>query len=708
MIDLKKSVAELPRVGPFWQKRLEKLGIKTIGDLLRHFPTRWENFSNIKKAGEVKIGEVCSVIGHVSKIKTRRAWHRRRLWLTEAEVTDETGSVFAIWFNQPYLARTLPKGSMVALAGKIELGDKGYFFSNPAYEVVRNNTSYDLKHTAGLIPVYPETKGFTSRGLRYLIKPLIPEAQRLPDILPADIRKKVGLMDFRTAIKEIHFPESKERAEAAKKRFAFEEMLLVQFLLQEIKARQKRYTAPAIHFDLKLIKNFVASLPFALTNAQRRAAWEILQDLSKPVPMNRLLNGDVGSGKTVVAAIAALQASADSWQTAILTPTEILARQHFQKISRVLENFPVKTALLVAKETGFAEGGLSGPVRREKMLEHMAEGAPVIAIGTHALLQDDVVFGKLGLIVVDEQHRFGVEQRARLGRGAKLTPHLLTMTATPIPRTLALALYGDLDLSILDEMPKGRQKIATKIVPPQERSAAHQFIRDQIKSGRQAFVICPRIDPEEHDDEDGIAAESDDWRIEIKAVTTEFEKLSRKVFPDLKVAMLHGRMKSAEKDAVMKEFAAGKTDILVSTSVVEVGVDVPNATVMMIDGAEHFGLAQLHQFRGRVGRGVHQSYCLLFTDSPAKRTSERLEALVNCNDGFKLAEKDLEIRGPGQFFGTQQSGLPDLAMRSLTDLTLVQLARQEAIELFRKDPQLKTAPFLKARLEEFRKEVHLE
>lgn len=719
-LDLRRPVSSLKGVGLTWQKRLEKLGIRTVRDLLWHFPHRYEDFSNVKKTGEVRPGETCSVIGTVSKIKIRRTF-RRKMFLVEAVVKDDTGALRAVWFNQYYMIRNIPQGALVALAGKVLFDDSGYYFSSPAYEVIERSPNshksrraielYGLKHTAGLIPVYPETRGFTSRAIRYLVKPLIPATQSLPDPLPADLRNRVGLLPFAKAIKEIHFPTSRGFAQDAKKRFAFEDIFLVQLLLHQLKARAKKYAAPMIPTDLALIKKFVASLPYELTHAQRKAAWEILQDLAKPTPMNRLLNGDVGSGKTIVATIAALQAVQDGQQVAILAPTEILSRQHFQKISKTLEVFPVRTVLLVAKETLFAQEGLSAEIKKSALIHHLKEGVPMIVIGTHALLQEDVRFEKLGLVVVDEQHRFGVEQRAHLTRDRALVPHLLSMTATPIPRTLAIGIYGDLDLSILDELPKGRQKIITKIIAPAERPEAHQFIRDQVELGRQVFVICPRIDPEKHADDPpagGFWWESEDWRVEVKAVKTEFEKLSQKVFPDLKVAMLHGRMPSLEKDEIMKKFAAGKTDVLVSTSVVEVGVDVPNATVMMIDGTEHFGLSQLHQFRGRVGRGTYQSYCLLFTESPAKTTRERLEALIDCDDGFKLAEKDLEIRGPGQFFGREQSGLPDLAMRSITDLPLVQLARQEAHAIFQKDPKLKNAPFLKARLEEFRKAVHLE
>lgn len=705
---LSVPITQVRGVGAWHAKRLKKLGIETVNDLLSHFPARYEDFTNVKEIKDIKIGETCTTVAKVKKISTRRTW-KKKLFLTEAVLEDNTGTIRAVWFNQPFINRNVPKDSLVSISGKAETNKDGPYFSNPAYELVGG--SKNLRHTAGLIPVYPETRGVTSRMLRYYIQPLLPLASRLPDFLPQDLKARTKLMDFKTAILEVHFPHSLENAKNAKRRFAFEDVFMVQLLFQkERSSTAKTFRAPAIPTDIELVKRFVASLPFQLTDAQRRAAWEILQDMAKPVPMNRLLNGDVGSGKTVVATIAALQAAHNGYQTAILAPTEILSRQHFQKISQALSRFPVKVALLISAETKYSEEGLSGKIIKDTLIKRLKTGTPLVLIGTHAILQENVYFGKLGLVVVDEQHRFGVKQRSKLTKSGDSVPHLLAMTATPIPRTLALGLYGDLDISVLNELPKGRQKIVTQIIPPASRDRAHKFIREEIAKKHQVFVICPRIDPETHGDEVGpeLLEESEDWRIEIKAVKTEYEKLSKIIFPDLKVAMLHGRMKSSEKESVMAQFSRGKIDILVSTSVVEVGVDIPNATIMMIDGAEHFGLSQLHQFRGRVGRREHQSYCLLFTESNSRQTKARLRALVESNNGFELAEKDLQIRGPGQFFGTQQSGLPDLAMRSLTDLPLVELSRREAIHLIQSDPELDSAPLLKARFEEFRRKVHLE
>ncbi len=487
-------------------------------------------------------------------------------------------------------------------------------------------------------------------------------------------------------MRAIHFPRSLEEAECAQKRFAFEELLLIQLSALRERAKLKRHHAPEIPLQLHWVKKFVASLPFELTDAQRRSMWEIFQDIAKPRPMNRLLEGDVGSGKTVVAASAALLVARAGFRTAVMAPTEILARQHYDTLSKFLKPFDVSVGLLIGSEKN-------------------STGAAVLT-GTHALIQEGRTFENLGLVVVDEQHRFGVEQRARLIKNntTHLVPHFLSMSATPIPRTFALAIYGDLDLSILDEMPKARKRVITKIVEPEKRPGAYQFIRDEVKEGRQVFVICPRI-------EVSLPAEGETSirpaMLETKAVKEEYKKLSEKIFKDLKVGMLHGKLKSKEKDAVMKKFKNRELDILVSTSVVEVGVDVPNATIMMIEGAQAFGLAQLHQFRGRVGRGAAQSYCFLFP-SENGMTTRRLRAVVEAKNGFELAERDLEIRGAGDIFGTRQWGVSSEAMKALADAKLVRAVRTEAIELLRQDPKLEHNFLLGERLEETERTVHLE
>ncbi len=472
--------------------------------------------------------------------------------------------------------------------------------------------------------------------------------------------------------------------------------------------------APAIPINVELMKEFIQSLPYKLTNAQKRSAWQILKDLEKPRPMNRLLEGDVGSGKTVVAAMAILNAVKNGYQAAFMAPTEILARQHHKTVINLLKKFKLKVGLITGKEN-YIDGK---KITRKELLEKVKNGAVNILIGTHAIIQDTTPktrektparFNNLALVIIDEQHRFGVEQRAKLITNQKMIPHFLSMTATPIPRTLSLTIYGDLDLSVIDELPKGRKKISTKIIQPKDKKATYEFIRQQIKEGRQTFVICPRIEQPKVTNLLGeeVSFQTLSW-MDVKAVKQEYKKLSEEIFPDLKIAMLHGKMKSDEKEKIMRDFKDKKIGVLVSTSVVEVGVDIPNASVMMIEGSERFGLAQLHQFRGRVGRSDFQSYCFLFTDTEGYVYNRRLRALITCDNGFELAEKDLAIRGPGDFTGQRQWGIPDLAMASLTDTVLVSKARQEAKELLEKDPELKKHPLLAEKLKEFQKRIHLE
>jgi ATP-dependent DNA helicase RecG len=681
-MNLSTPIEEITRVGPQYQKKLKKLGIKTVSDLLFHFPHRYDDFSNVVPISEVKAGVVNSIQGKILEIENTKTW-KKRMILTQALVGDRSGAIKVIWFNQPYLLNILKSGDFVSLAGKVAFREGETYLSSPAYEKIPNYKSQipnrDLTHTGRLVPVYPETEGLSSRWLRVILRPLLLKFKNeIEDPLPENIRQTYQLFPLKTALWQIHFPDSLKLAKAAQERFAFENLFFIE--LRVLKERQKllKEKARIIPLNLKLIQEFVKSLPFKLTAAQKKVAWQILKDLEKPRPMNRLLEGDVGSGKTVVAAMAALNTVKADYQAVLMAPTEILAKQHFQEISKLLKKFNLKIGLLTGKE------------KTKKEVD--------ILIGTHALIQDKVKFKNLALVIVDEQHRFGVEQRARLCQQKEFIPHLLSMTATPIPRTLALTIYGDLDLSLIDELPKGRKKIITKVISPEERVKAYQFIRKEVKKGRQVFVVCPRIEKNER---------NLSWA-EVKAVKEEYQKLSKEVFPDFKIGMLHGKMKTEEKEKVMKDFKKGKIDLLVSTSVVEVGIDVPNATLMMIEGAERFGLSQLHQFRGRVGRSKYQSFCFLFTESPAKKTQKRLEALISSENGFKLAEKDLEIRGPGEIFGKSQWGVPDLAMDSLKDIFLVEKTRQAAKEILTEDPELKKHPLLREKLEEFQKRVHLE
>jgi len=721
-LNLETPIAQLPRIGKKYFKKFHKLGIDTIRDLIYHFPHRYDDFSSIVPIVKLELHKTATIQGKILDIKNSRT-PRKRMVLTEAIIEDKTGAIKAIWFNQPFLIRNLKKGQQVSLSGKLSLGTNGRYISNPGYEIMRfttlQNFGVGLTHTAGLIPVYPETTGITSRLIRYAIKLALPIISQIRDFLPQEIIKNQNLLSLKTVLSEIHFPKTKILAQKARHRLSFDELFLIELSVIRQKQTLQKQKAINIPFDKKLIQSFVKSLPFELTSDQKIATWDILRDLIRQRPMNRLLNGDVGSGKTVVATIAALETAKTGSQVAIMAPTEILAQQHFKEIAKLLKKSNLIIGLLTGSEnklcvlSGAVKHSLSNTITRKEFIKKISQGKINILIGTHALIQKTVKFKDLALAIVDEQHCFGVKQRALLQQGIikikdkteEIIPHFLTLTATPIPRTLALTAYGDLDISILKEMPKGRRKIITKIIALENREKSYEFIHQQIKQGRQVFVICPLIEESEKLE---VYPHYQDSGVGVKSVTQEYEKLTKKIFPDLKIAMLHGRMKPREKEQIMTDFKDKKTDILVSTSVIEVGIDVPNATVMMIEGSDRFGLAQLHQFRGRVGRGKYQSYCFLFSESSAKATRARLNALLECENGFELAEKDLKIRGPGELYGSRQSGLPDSAMANLGNLILVEQTRKEANNLLDKDPELKNYPLLSQKLNRFHKTIHFE
>ena len=768
MISLSTSVEEVPRIGIAYAKRLKKFGIKTVQDLLFYFPARYDDFSKIISVREAKqrLGEIVCAQGRITKIESSHTW-KKFVNLTQATVQDDSGEINVIWFNQPYLAKALKEDDFVCLAGKISLGKEGVYFNSPSYERINEiGENEELTHTGRIVPVYSETRGVTSRWLRYVIKPLLYRfCEQIPESLPVEIIKKYKFLPIQEAVWQLHFPDSFEHADAAKSRFSFEELFLIQLnvLKEKIKLMQKKSVACLMNSDL--MKNFTDSLPFKLTDSQKKCAFAILKDLEKTIPMSRLLEGDVGSGKTVVATMAALSVvkcghpikSADKVsgvspsakqfngvnQVAFMAPTEILAKQHFKTITELLNppagGFDIRIGLLTGKDARIADVGnptncgvsdtpQTFEVSKKSFLGDLENGQLDIAIGTHALIQKGVEFKNLALVIVDEQHRFGVEQRSRLVQHPtpntkhRMIPHLLSMTATPIPRTLALTVYGDLDLSLIDEMPKNRKKIKTIIVEPSQRKEAYAFIEKEVKDGKGVFVICPKIESQNNKLQEIIKSKGEitgsfipqnyDLRslsmLEVKAVKDEYERLSKEIFPDLRITMLHGKMKPAEKERIMLDFKKGEIDILLSTSVVEVGVDVPRATIMMIEGAERFGLSQLHQFRGRVGRSDMQSYCFLFTTDPSMLNRKRLKALVESNNGFELAEKDLEIRGPGSLYGTQQWGVPDMAMQGLTNIFLVEKTRAAAKEILEKDPKLEHYPMLRQRLESFTKRIHFE
>lgn len=725
MFSLSTKVEEVPKIGLTYQKRLKKFGIKTIRDLLFHFPSRYDDFSeiiNIKEARQ-RLGEVVCVQGRIVEIENKHTF-KKWMAMTEAIIEDDTGQVKAVWFNQPYISKSFQEDDFVCLAGKISLYKEGIYLNNPSHEKINEiGENEALTHTGRIVPVYPETRGITSRWLRYVIKPLLYRfAEQIPETLPKEIIKKYKFLPINEAIWQLHFPESFEAADAAKSRFSFEEIFLIQLNVLKEKIKLMRKQSPACKMDADLMKKFTESLPFQLTDSQKKCAFQILKDLEKSVPMSRLLEGDVGSGKTIVATMASLSVVANGHQVAFLAPTEILAKQHFKSISNLLKNFNVRMGLLTGKDARIFKNNEVAEVSKKSFLGDLENGQIDIAVGTHSLIQKGVVFKNLGLAIVDEQHRFGVEQRDYLVKGRKMIAHLLSMTATPIPRTLALTIYGDLDLSLIDEMPKNRKKIKTIIVEPSQRSQAYEFIKKEVADGKGVFVICPKIENQNSKIKEqktesivgSFAPQNYPMALgnlamqEVKAVKDEYEKLSKEIFPDLRITMLHGKMKAAEKERIMIDFQKGEVDILLSTSVVEVGVDVPRATIMMIEGAERFGLSQLHQFRGRVGRNDMQSYCFLFTTSPDQLNRKRLKALVESSNGFELAQKDLEIRGPGSLYGTQQWGIGDMAMQGLSNIFLVEKTRAAAKEILEKDPELKNYPELKERLKQFQQKIHFE
>jgi ATP-dependent DNA helicase RecG len=722
-MDLFMPIENLRSVGARNISRLNKLGIKTLKDLLWHLPSRYENYADTMAIRDVEVGQKVNIQGEIIRINSRRLFPRR-LTITDAVVQDSSGSIKVVWFNQPYIANSLKEGTIVSLAGKVTLNKGGVCLSSPVYEKITGTDVDDqsLKHTSGLVPVYPETDGVTSKYLRFLIKPIL-ESLDLPDSLPAELVEKYGFYTLPEALNYVHYPEYPKQADQAKERLAFDDLLL--FQLKSLIERRKlnELKSVSIKFNQQYIKDFISKLPFELTKDQKVAAWEILKDLEKPYPMNRLVQGDVGSGKTVVSLIAAVQVAQKKHQTVIMAPTEVLANQHYETIAKLTQGSDLKFALLTS-----SAAMLNGErVSKAELKKVLAQDDSVdILVGTHAVIQQDVKFKNLALVVVDEQHRFGIEQRSALlksnkSKGQDIVPHFLSMTATPIPRTLSLTIFGDLDISIIREKPKNRQKIITQVISSDKRDTAYDFIRQEVNQGRQIFVICPRIessDPakEEAKTETEIVDKKvkkprqlkmDPLWADIKAVQDEFKKLSEEIFPDLKVAMLHGKLKAKDKNEIMQSFKDGWYHILVSTSVIEVGVDIPNATIMMIEGADRFGLAQLHQFRGRVGRGAHQSYCLLFS-SDGNDNNRRLKVMVECDDGFVLAEKDMMLRGPGEFFGIKQSGLPDLTMASLANVDLIKKARLEARTILKDNPDLSRYPLLLQRLSEFQKLSHFE
>ena len=666
--------------------RLKRLDVETIRDLLYLFPRRHEDYSTAVKISELSPGEECTVVATIWEAREVAKGPKGGRRDTEAVLSDETGNLKVIWFGQRYLARSLKPGSQIAISGKASVFRGQLVFENPEHEML--DASGSGAHTGRLVPIYPLTEGLTRRNMRRLTWQTVQNwVGGLEDALPDDILARTELMPLLDAVYQAHYPKEMETWELARRRLAFDELFTLQLaVLARRRMQHDNIKGIEIIAPANVIDGFYQTLPFPLTKAQRRCIQEIEADFRAGTPpMSRLLQGEVGSGKTVVALSALLSAAAAGYQGAMMVPTEVLAEQHFQSIGNLLSGLarPVQEPHLLSVyldhmdrpvSIGLLTGSSRAPVKRE-LTKMAADGTLDILVGTQALIQEGISLPRLALAVADEQHRFGVMQRSALQERGQDNPHTLIMSATPIPRTLSLTLFGDLDISTIDEMPAGRQEVATQWLEPEQRDTAYGFIRRQVEEGRQAFVVCPLVDESE--------------TIESKAATEEYQRLSQDIFPDLSLGLLHGRMPGKEKDKVMRQFRDGELDILVSTPVVEVGIDVANATVMMIDGADRFGLAQLHQFRGRVGRGEHKGYCILMSDTVSETAKERLSALARIQDGFKLAEVDLELRGPGDFFGTRQSGLPSLKMAHLTDLELLEMARNEATKLMEGDPDLK-------------------
>ncbi|GAC1406493.1 MAG: ATP-dependent DNA helicase RecG [Ktedonobacteraceae bacterium] len=692
---LTADVTAVPGVGPSVAMRLHTLGIRTVRDLLFYFPREHRDYSKLEKIANIPFGELVTTVGMIWEVETKRTSGGRSI--TVATISDDTGKLRVSWFNQAYLQKQLvaAKGAYLVVTGiKQRFGNK-VEFSVRTHELPDQG---DLLNTGRLVPTYPLTEGLPAKTLRRFTKWVVDRyAAMLPDHLPPRIRAAGRLLPLPDAISHIHYPESEEMLAAARRRLAFDELFLIQLGMQERRSRWKQQVEQGNAFSVDRSKIFVdapasphatamtaseplgttlwstvateepfeATLPFRFTHAQSHVLNEIFQDLERTQPMCRLLQGDVGAGKTAVAAAALYMAAINGYQSAIMAPTELLAEQHARSISAMLEPFGIRTVLL------------TGSLKQRERIQNRAaleSGEATVAIGTHALIQEDIAFSKLGLVVIDEQHRFGVEQRDAL-RQKGYHPHMLVMTATPIPRTLALTLYGDLDVSIIDQLPPGRQKIITRWRTGARRAEANATIVHQVEEGRQAFIICPLIEESES--------------LAVKAATSEYERLKREVFPYKRLGLLHGAMKAAEKDAVMRQFRDHELDILVSTSVIEVGIDIPNATVMVIEDADRFGLSQLHQFRGRVGRGKHQSYCYVLSADASISAQERLGVFQDTDDGFKLSEEDLRLRGPGDFFGVRQSGMPELRMANLNDTPLVELARSLADTLWESDSYLR-------------------
>jgi ATP-dependent DNA helicase RecG len=674
-MNLTNNVETIKGVGTETAQKLNKLGIETIEDLLMYWPRRYEDYSQVLPIAQIKPGPV-TIKAKVESLKPKHV--RRGMHITEAVLRDNSSAIRVVWFNQPYRQKYFKSGKDYYFSGLYDFSYNRYVLQNPSVEQVADFT----KNTARIVPVYKETKGLKSVDIRKYIHECIALFNDLKEQLPPEVVSSNKLLPYAQAAKQMHWPESQNKLNQAKRRIGFEEIF--SYVLAGLLNKQENNSEVAlpIQFDKNFAKEYLKNLPFELTPAQKQAAWEILQDIEKTIPMNRLLEGDVGSGKTVVAAFASFIGAKQGVQSAFMAPTELLASQHARGLAEVLEPSGIKIALLTSSVKKIAKNTLK---------QNLEAGEVDLIIGTHALLQEDVKFKRLGLVIIDEQHRFGVKQRQKLVKKGAAVPHILSMTATPIPRSLALTIYGELDISLISQKPKNRLPIKTAVWSPNSRPQLYDAIDEELKTGRQAFVVCALID------------ESD--KTGQKSVTAELKRLQTGPFKHRKIGLLHGKLKDEEKSKIMQDFLSKKLDLLVSTTVIEVGIDVPNASVMLIEDADQFGLAQLHQLRGRVGRGKYQGYCYLMP-STSKEPSKRLRAMETTNDGFKLAELDLELRGPGAVYGVRQHGKLDLKIANITDIELIAAAKNSA-EKFLKTEDLSDYPELERRVEAHRNITYL-
>jgi len=728
-MELSDKLEEKFRLDLNQKKALRKLKIFSVADLLGHFPVRYSDISEIKNIAELVPGDLATIYGKVSKLKTKKAF-RSKISMAEGEVADLSGKIKITWFNQAYLAKMIKNGENVKLTGKVTQGKNGIYLANPEFEklpdmpIDAHDTLFSAKGgpTSGgknisnvgfSYPVYPETRGITSKWFYHALEKILKEhtLDNIKDYISDDILKKYHLPTLKTALVWIHKPKNKNDAQSARKRFAFEEVFCIQLERQHDKFEYRKNKSFQIKPNEKNVQDFLRRLPFKPTKSQEKSIATILDDMGKNFPMSRLLEGDVGSGKTAVAATAAYVAQNQrpngqnfgNLQVAYMAPTEILATQHFESFIEYFKHLPINIGLITGSGCRKFPSKLNPNgwtnISRAQLLKWVANGEIPILIGTHALIQKTVKFKNLALVVIDEQHRFGTMQRRKLVRKDNIAPHLLSMTATPIPRTLALTIYGDLDLSLLTEMPAGRKQIITEIITPNKRESTYEKVRLELRSGRQLYIICPRIfepDPEK------------ELVLNVKSAVAEAKRLKKEVFPEYDIGVLHSKMSKEKKEEVMQNFTLGKINILCATSVVEVGVNVPNATVIIIEGAERFGLAQLHQLRGRVIRSSHQAYCYIFAEAKSEKTVERLKALKTAKNGFELAELDLTLRGSGGLGGTKQWGITDLGMEAIKNIKMVEAARAEAIRLIGEDPELTKYPLLKQKVHEKAGEFHFE